>query len=415
MVEDLDDATWQKLIHEEVSDLPAKIRIDALLKEASARRDGVKCNFEPGKYLGAGAIMGCANYHGWIRFNDGKSWIVRVPRVGYGEVPNDLIDYLVASEYATLKFLEDTKVPTPKVFTYGLASDPDNQVGVSYILMEALPGTPYISYKATRQQKERVFEQLADILIEISRHPFPQAGSLIEHEETIEVSAFASNRFVALHKYGPFSDSLAYFVQTAEQYLDLIADGQLYHEYPTDAFCFYTMLRDHAHLLVPNEQDGEFFLRHVDDKGDHLLIDETGNVTGIIDWQFARCVPASEAFGPSYFSADLGGLYSGDIGVTSEDSKLAQELRKKGAGDLAAHMERDGFARAFWHGLASGLTRDEARGVIAGVTTGLKSRNLWQGATLEQCEKDSRWGRVKALYHANSESADDSTANIQTP
>ncbi|KAL9095267.1 MAG: hypothetical protein Q9165_002523 [Trypethelium subeluteriae] len=288
----LDDAAWEGLIHEEVSDLLAKVRIDALLKQASARRDGVKCSFEPGKYLGAGAIMGCANYHGWIRFDDGKSWIVRVPRVEYGEVPNDLIEYLVASEYATLKYFEDTKVPAPRVFTYGLASDPDNQVGVSYILMEALPGTPYISYKATRQQKERVFEQLADILIEISQHPFPQAGSLIEGNESIEVSAFASNRFVALHEYGPFDNNMVYFVQTAEQYLDLIADGQLYHEYPSDAFYFYMMLKDHAHLLVSDEDDGDFFLKHVDDKGDHLLIDGAGNITGIIDWQFARCVSA---------------------------------------------------------------------------------------------------------------------------
>jgi hypothetical protein len=49
-----------------------------------------------------------------------------------GEVPDDLIDYLVASEYATLKYLED-KVPAPRVYAYGLALDPRNKVGLSYI------------------------------------------------------------------------------------------------------------------------------------------------------------------------------------------------------------------------------------------------------------------------------------------
>lgn len=33
-------------------------------------------------------------------------------------------------------------------------------------------------------------------------------------------------------------------------------------------------------------------------KGTHLLIDENYNITGIIDWQFARIVPVCEAFGP---------------------------------------------------------------------------------------------------------------------
>lgn len=49
-----------------------------------------------------------------------------------------MVEYSIASEYATLEFVEFTKVPAPKVFGYGLASEKDNVVGVSYLLMEPI-------------------------------------------------------------------------------------------------------------------------------------------------------------------------------------------------------------------------------------------------------------------------------------
>lgn len=77
-------------------------------------------------------MMGCANYHCWIIFDDGIKWIVRIPRTAsFDDVPQDLVDYLVASEYATLKFLEKIDTPTPKAYGFGLSSDPKNLVGVS--------------------------------------------------------------------------------------------------------------------------------------------------------------------------------------------------------------------------------------------------------------------------------------------
>lgn len=84
-----------------------------------------------------------------------------------------------ASEHATLKFLEPTKVPAPKVFAYALSSDPSNRVGVSYIMMQALPGRPFYEHETSPEQKKGVIEQVADILVEISKNPFPLAGSLV--------------------------------------------------------------------------------------------------------------------------------------------------------------------------------------------------------------------------------------------
>jgi hypothetical protein len=112
-------------------------------------------------------------------------------------------------------------------------------------------------------------------------------------------------------------------------------------------------------------------LKHVDDKGDHLLIDDDYNVVGVIDWQFARTVPACEAFGPSLLTANLNGLYSRNSSISENDGLLAGALRDRGNDDLARHMEGSDVVRRFQFGMASGLSRDENREVIAGILASL--------------------------------------------
>ncbi|KAK4974038.1 hypothetical protein LTR28_010656 [Elasticomyces elasticus] len=404
---ELDDEAWEKAINDEVAHLVAQINVQELVDIATRLNGGKSCNFRTGKHLGADAIMGCANYHAHLFFDDGEEWLIRIPRTGFSDVPPELVEYLVASEYATLKFFESTEVPAPKAFGFGLASDSTNCVGVSYLLMQALPGKPYQPHDATVEQKSHVLGQLADMLIEISKHPLPKAGSLFLRDGKIDVSAVASNRSVSLGRYGPFDTASDYLISIAEQYLDLISDGQVYHEYPREAFLFYKVLRHHAIDLSANEVPGVFYMKHVDDKGDHLLIDDDYNITGIIDWQFARSVPKCEAFGPSLMTADLNALYSSDAGVTDDDKCLARELRVRGREDLAKYADRSELIRRFHHGLASGLTRDEACGMIKGVlaTLGLEpidDINEWIAGEFIKCESDRRWKKIDALLRGES-------------
>lgn len=346
--------------------------------------------------------MGYANYHGWLVFENGERWIVRVPQTDFSDFPLALVEYLVASEYATLKFLEQTKIPSPKPYAYGLASDPSNRVGVSYILMQAMPGSPFYASEASDAQKQRVFEQLADIMIKIHKHPVPLAGSFVMQDGHAKLSSTASNRFVVLGTYGPFETSLDYILSITEQYLDLISDGQVHHTYPLEAFLFYRIIRENATKVAGSDSAGKFFLKHVDDKGDHLLVDENFNITGIIDWQFARTVPAAEAFGPSYVTADLGALYSENIGVTDDDRLLANALKDRGADELASYAAGNEIMRRFHHGLASGLTKQEARSVLQGMVETILAQRVedidaWIAEQWEQSRGDSRWTKISEL------------------
>lgn len=288
---------------------------------------------------------------------------MRVPRVASCAVglPESLAEYLVLSEYATLKFLETTAVPAPRVFGYGVCGEgTDHGVGVSFLLMEELPGKPWTGEgvsgaDATDEEKAKIWSGLATILAELSKHPFPVAGSLSHRLSNIEVAAVASDRFVVLTPDGPFESSFDYYTAFAEQYLALIADRQLYTEYPIDAYLVYRFLKDQVGQLVDpdtySENPEQFFLKHVDDKGDHLLLDEDLNITGIIDWQMARVVPQREAFGPSLVTADMSSLCRGKVSLSLDDVALADALKESRAPELACFMADEKVRRFFW-GLA---------------------------------------------------------------
>ncbi|KAI6087369.1 hypothetical protein F4821DRAFT_277812 [Hypoxylon rubiginosum] len=396
----LDNAAWEATIGNEVKELLSEVNVPELVRVASTHRGGISCQFQPGTHLGDGSMMGCANYHCWIIFDDGIKWIVRIPRTAsFDDVPQDLVDYLVASEYATLKFLEKIDTPTPKAYGFGLSSDPKNLVG------EVMPGQSFYVNEATDEQKSHVYSQYADFLIHISHFPATQACSLHPDGEKTMESAIASNRFASLGKYGPFSDPIDYFSSIADLHLDLIADGQLYPEYPKEAFLFFRLLKDRAApvLAAASTSTSGFFLKHVDDKGDHILIDENYNITGIIDWQFARFVPACEAFGPSLITADLGKLYSGLLGLSTGDKNVAELLKQKGREDLAQYAVGSELAKRFHFGLTVGLSKNEAMGMIGAVLSLLdveisdKGITGWVESEWDQAVSDSRCAKIEKL------------------
>ena len=59
--------------------------------------------------------MGGMNYHIDLHFSDGVTWIARIRRVNATSPPQQVRDAILESEVATLKFLERTGVPSPRI------------------------------------------------------------------------------------------------------------------------------------------------------------------------------------------------------------------------------------------------------------------------------------------------------------
>ncbi|KAJ4315778.1 hypothetical protein N0V84_008182, partial [Fusarium piperis] len=326
----------------EIEILLTQLNAHQLLQVAGSLRNNKRCMFSPARQIGRRSMMGSSNYHAWILFEDGVRWVARIARNATPTgSPPELAEYLVESEYATLKWLGGLRFPTPRAHGFGLASDPDNLVGVSYILEDAMPGQPFNPRLATDEQRAHVYSQYSGILLEIARHPRTQAFSSISRDGMIKQGPIASNR----------------------------NDGQLYPEYPKEAFVFYQMLRDRVAPILANPARGAggFYLKHGDDMGDHLLVDRNFNITGIIDWQYARFVPAREAFGPSLLTANLDNLRGGVPGLCADDKLLATCLRHRGRPDLAELARGSELARRFHLGLSSGLDKREITRLIRAV------------------------------------------------
>ncbi|CAG8889968.1 unnamed protein product [Penicillium egyptiacum] len=137
----------------------------------------------------------------------------------------------------------------------------------------------------------------------------------------------------------------------------------------------------------------------MDDKGDHILVDEDYNITGIIDWTFARLVPIYEAFGPSLLTAEMSDIYESNAGRSRGDTMLAEAVQTK-----SKHLHLVRFAggpdlvRRFSFGLGMGMdiSWDEAVALFRGIMSTAEGSSLefdwdvWRQNRLSQRADDAR-------------------------
>ena len=65
-----------------------------------------------------------------------------------------------------------------RLHDYGLRNDLCNKVGVAYMLIDELPGTPLLLKEPSNGQLRKVYDKWAGILCVLQTHPFDKIGSL---------------------------------------------------------------------------------------------------------------------------------------------------------------------------------------------------------------------------------------------
>ncbi|KAF4448495.1 Protein kinase-like domain protein [Fusarium austroafricanum] len=384
----------------ELTKLIKRINTDALEARASNLRQGMSCSVPPLQYDRATqrSVMGGMNYHIEVRFSDGITWIARIRRFNATSPPPALRDYIIRSEVATLKFLEKTNVPAPKVYDFAL-EEPDNPVGVGFILMEKLPGKSLLWSLANEQQREKVISQLTDTFVELQKHPFDLLGSL-DSPGGCHVGAFAREEPTnfeqsEMRTTGPFSSEEEYHLASIQLILDLILRDEMYSQRPVDAYLIHRYLIDIVPHVLPSVHDEKFYLKHADDKGDHILVDEEYNITGIIDWEWAHTASPSRAFSFPVGFLDVLKFYRGDNDLSHYEVAFARFLEQKGHLDLARYVWNGRLQHRFafccggdledWDGFL-GLFRGLRDAV--GVDEGLEWHE-WKDSALQRYKDDA--------------------------
>ncbi|KAF6784150.1 hypothetical protein CSOJ01_15798 [Colletotrichum sojae] len=345
--------------------------------------------------------MGGMNYHIEITFDDGIKWIARIRRFNATSPPAKLRDYIIQSEFATLQYLERTGVPAPKVYDFAL-EHADNPVGVGYILMEQLPGRSLRWSTATPEQRNVVMDQLADIFVELHRHPFGLLGSL-DRPGDLHVGALARKSLTDfaesdMHAAGPFSSLKSYHQYSLQLILDLIVRDEMYSQRPVEAYLIHRFLLDLIPSVLPSPvpDDQRYYLKHADDKGDHILVDQDFNITGIIDWEWAHTAPPSQAFNSPIGLLPVADFYGGANNLGDDEVDFARLLEGKDRHDLGLFVRQGrlqhrfafccGYDLADWSGF-QGLFRGLRDAVK--VDEGL-SWDDWKNVALRRYENDNR-------------------------
>jgi hypothetical protein len=330
----------------------AKIDVDALKAAASAARGGVPCRIpavdDPAGDRTAALLetpaarcCGGANCNVDVEFADGVVWVARVRQEDPLAPPAPVQRHVVLAEVATLAFLELTAVPAPRVRGYRLAS-PDNPVGVAYLLMEKMPGRPLDWHAATARQRAKVMEQLADVYLELERHPIPMMGSLLPSDPPDSPVAVGGVAQVPWFEnpdraLGPFETLEAAYSALLHQQLRAIESCEL-AGLPVDSYLARLWGLSALPALAGESESargGPFFLRHFDDKGDHILVDDAHNITGIIDWEFASAETRELAFGSPSMMWPVAEFYDGENALTADEVAFAAVFEGRGRRDLA--------------------------------------------------------------------------------
>jgi hypothetical protein len=105
---------------------------------------------------------------------------------------------------------------------------------------------------------------------------------------------------------------------------------------------------------------GPFYLKHYDDKGDHLLVDEEYKITGVIDWEFASAEAKELAFNSPCMMWPVGYFYDGINGLAEEEEKFAAIFEQRGRADIAAIVRGGGRWQRYLFFLGGGIPRDMA-------------------------------------------------------
>ena len=77
-----------------------------------------------------------------------------------------------------------------------------------------------------------------------------------------------------------------------------------------------------------------FYLRHQDNKGDHILVNENLDIVGIIDWEWSKVVGRPFAFSAPVMLLPLA-FDEGDNALSQDEKDLAEIFQSLGRLDMA--------------------------------------------------------------------------------
>ena len=296
-----------------------------------------------------------------------------------------------ASEVATIEFIRDnTDCPVPKVIAFD--SSNNNALRFEWILMEFVAGQPL--YRAWRKlptsSKEALVKQLALYQSQLFHQKFHVIGSLYTDiyihphfykiDSMVTMHFFWGDRAARSFPRGPFRNSREWF----EARLGIVLDEQnrvlektTDEDEIEDAEASKSLAEQLLAVLpkiFPPDEDVSSVIFHDDLSMQNILVDDLGNLVGIVDWE---CVSAFPLWRACQFPSLLDGRvrverpHRETYGSAEEDYDDGVDEKRPDA------LDNEGVSTLYWEHLLE-YERGQLRAMFLAEMEGLQPEWVWE-------------------------------------
>ncbi|KAI9810278.1 MAG: hypothetical protein M1832_001367 [Thelocarpon impressellum] len=274
-------------------------------------------------------LSGSYNLVHIVRFEDDVKYVVRLPAVGWASRLTEAAQRALRSQALTMRFLErEAMLPLPDVYAFDTTTA--NTIGAPYMVMSFIPGATVGSrwFDSTgptplEERRQRTLDTLAEAMCRLQGLQFGKIGSLEFNDETgvakpdigpcyrWDEGSPGDQDFgekLVVEAFGPFATSQDYFRMDRETF-----------------------------VLAPPDFDSQ-----------NIMIDERGNVTGIIDWDNVQTEPRFLGFSrfPSWITRDWDPLmYSYPQSPRENSPDQLKQFRARYDGQMQKNLHGRGDAR----------------------------------------------------------------------
>ena len=259
-----------------------------------------------------------------LEFSDGVRWMFKVPITGSRVRFDELAEQALISEALTMRLLKrKTTIPVPEVHFFNTSFD--NVVKCPFIMMDCLEGRPLhelwfqprASQATVEVFRERVLQQLAAALVQLSAFTYDRGGALLFDQagNVIGIGPARVNDLTA--EYHRLSgqdddnddDSPLYYgkgpVKHPKSFLGLTLkrgphQARKYHQGMHKLMGLFIDWMSYDHT----GGGSSFVLAHPDLAYQNVLVSDDGTLQGIIDWDGAAAVPRCCGQYPLWLMAD---------------------------------------------------------------------------------------------------------------
>jgi Ser/Thr protein kinase RdoA (MazF antagonist) len=212
------------------------------------------------------------------------------------------------SEVATINFVrEQTDMPVPRILAFD--SESKTELGFEWIMMELAPGTTLRKRwrKMSWEAKQTVVRQLVHYQAQLYEKSFSTIGNLfapVDDSTSFQLGPLVSHVFFwgdhLTHDVprGPFKTShewlkswLSFIVTDQQRILDTSDDEDDLEDAGITKELAEDLVQQLPKVFPPEAPSQHNILFHGDLSMQNIMIDETGKLTAIVDWECVSTVP----------------------------------------------------------------------------------------------------------------------------